>query len=244
MKGAEPPISGRPSRQIDIVFPPLYAIIDADLVKTSELSFAEMMAESGVALLQYRGKHSTSRELFEICAVLAREWPRLTGNAPAGELPQASRFIVNDRADIAALVGAGGVHVGQDDLGVEQARAIVGPHAWVGVSTHNLDQVAAADKNSADYIAFGPIFPTTTKERPDPVVGLDLLAQVRRRTRKPLVAIGGITLDRAEDVYRAGADSLAVTRDLMAAPDPAARARAFLQTAARVCQSMRGGAAS
>ena len=110
----------------------------------------------------------------------------------------------------------------------------------MALSTHNLEQVAAADRTSADYIAFGPIFRTATKENPDPVVGLELLAQVRRRTRKPLVAIGGITLERAEDVYRAGADSLAVTRDLMTAPDPVAQARAFLQVAARVQQTFRG----
>lgn len=241
MSGATSPVSPHS----DIVFPPLYAIFDAGLAKTSELSFAEMMANSGVAILQYRSKHATSRQLFEICSVLAREWPRLASNPSAGKTPpHAPRFIVNDRADIAALVGAGGVHVGQTDLGVEPARAIVGPRSWVGVSTHNLDQVAAADRTSADYVAFGPIFPTTTKEQPDPVVGLDLLAQVRRLTRKPLVAIGGITLDRAEDVYRAGADSLAVTRDLMAAPDPAVRVRAFLETAARMRPSVRGGAAS
>jgi thiamine-phosphate pyrophosphorylase len=237
MSGAERPTSGPGSGQFEIVFPPLYAIIDAGLVKTSELSFAEMMAESGVEILQYRSKHATSRQLFEICSVLARQWPRLAGNSP-----RAPRFIVNDRPDIAALTGAGGVHVGQTDLGVEQAREIVGAQSWVGVSTHNLEQVAAADQTSADYLAFGPIFATSTKEAPDPTVGLDLLAQARRRTRKPLVAIGGITLDRAESVYRAGADSLAVTRDLMTAEDPVAQARAFLQVAARVEKTRRGGA--
>ena len=236
MSGPQPPTSDEISGQIEIVFPPLYAIIDASLVKTSELSFAEMMAESGVEILQYRSKHATSRQLFDICSVLARKWPRLAKNS--------SRFIVNDRPDIAALAGAGGAHVGQTDLGVEQAREIVGPQSWVGVSTHDLEQVVAADQTSADYVAFGPIFPTSTKEQPDPVVGLDLLAQVRRRTRKPLVAIGGITLERAEAVYLAGADSLAVTRDLMTAPDPAARARAFLQVAAGVKRSRRGGAVS
>ena len=222
-----------------IVFPPLYAIIDAGLLKTSELSFAEMMAESGVEILQYRSKHATSRQLFEVCALLARAWPRLAGKSPRFVMP---RFIVNDRPDIARLVGAGGVHVGQDDLGVEEARAIVGPDCWVGLSTHTLDQVATADQSSADYVAFGPIFPTATKEAADPVVGLDLLAQARRRTRKPLVAIGGITLERAEDTYRAGADSLAVTRDLLTATDPRARAQAFLQVAARLGRPRRGSA--
>ena len=222
-----------------IVFPPLYAIIDAGLLKTSELSFAEMMAESGVELLQYRSKHATSRQLFEICALLCRECPRLGKKSP-----RVLRFLVNDRPDIARLVGAGGVHVGQTDLGVEEARAIVGPQSWVGVSTHTLEQVAAADQTSADYVAFGPIFPTATKEAADPVVGLDLLARARQRTRKPLVAIGGITLERAEQTYRAGADSLAVTRDLITAAEPGARAQAFLQAAARLGKTIRGGTAS
>ena len=225
------------------MFPPLYAIIDAGLLKTSELSFAEMMAESGVELLQYRSKHATSRQLFEICALLSREWPRLAKKSPRAPRFIVPRFIVNDRPDIARLVGAGGVHVGQNDLGVEEARSIVGPQSWVGVSTHTLEQVAAADQSSADYVAFGPIFPTTTKEAADPVVGLDLLAQARQRTRKPLVAIGGITLERAEETYRAGADSLAVTRDLITAAQPGARAQAFLQVAARVGKPVSGGGA-
>ena len=223
---------------MSIVFPPLYAIMDAGLLKTSELSFAEMMAESGVELLQYRSKHATSRQLFEICTLLSREWPRLSKDSQ-----RAMRFIVNDRPDIARLVAAGGVHVGQNDLGVEEARAIVGPASWVGVSTHTLEQVTAADRSSADYVAFGPIFPTATKERADPVVGLELLAQARARTRKPLVAIGGITLERAQETYRAGADSLAISRDLMTAAEPGARVQAFLQEAARVGKLTRQGSA-
>src|SRR6202163_600231 len=166
-----------------VVFPALYAIIDSALLKTSELSFAEMMAESGVELLQYRNKRATSRELFDvsrsISAWLAR-FPASGASAP--------RFIMNDRADIALLAKANGVHVGQLDLGVEDARAIVGPDAWVGVSTHSLEQIDAADKTSADYVAFGPVFPTHSKENPDPVVGLDLLREARKHTRKPLVA--------------------------------------------------------
>jgi thiamine-phosphate pyrophosphorylase len=226
-----------------IVFPPLYAIIDAALLKTSELSFAEMMAESGVEILQYRGKHATSRQLFEVCALLARQWPCLAGKSPRPPRFVVPRFIVNDRPDIARLTGAGGVHVGQNDLGVEETRSIVGSDCWVGVSTHTLEQVAAADQTSADYVAFGPIFPTATKVAADPVVGLDLLSRARRRTTKPLVAIGGITLERAEDTYRAGADSLAVTRDLLTAADPGARAQAFLQAAARVAHPIRGSSA-
>lgn len=225
---------------MNLVFPPLYAIIDAALLKTSELSFAEMMAESGVELLQYRNKRASSRLLFEVSQSISVKLSsvKLAAARPGLEPHTAApRFIVNDRADIALLVNAGGVHVGQEDLRVEEARAIVGGDRWVGVSTHSLEQLDDADKTSADYIAFGPVFPTSSKENPDPVVGVDLLREARRHTRKPLVAIGGITLERAADVYRAGADSLAVMRDLIACDDPASRARQFLAEAARVRQA-------
>ncbi len=141
------------------------------------------------------------------------------------------RFIVNDRPDIAAMIGAGGVHVGQEDLPVEAARAICGSGCWVGVSTHNLAQLREADRTSADYIAVGPIFPTATKENPDPVVGIDFLRLARQETRKPLVAIGGITIESAAEVFRAGADSVAVIRDLLEAPSPSGRAREYLAIA-------------
>jgi len=215
---------------MNLVFPPLYAIIDAALLKkTSELSFVEMMAESGVELLQYRNKRASSRELFEASQSISATLSRLA--KPGLYKP---RFIVNDRADIAVLANAQGVHVGQQDLNVEEARAIVGPDNLVGVSTHSLEQLDAADKTSADYIAFGPIFPTSSKENPDPVVGLDLLREARQHTQKPIVVIGGITLQRAAEVFRAGADSLAVARDLIASENPAARAQLFLKEAARV----------
>ena len=223
---------------MNLVIPPLYVIIDSTLLKTSELRFAEVMAESGVELLQYRHKHATSRRLFEVSSALSR---RLAEFAQ-GER-RAPRFIVNDRPDIAVLVHAGGVHVGQTDLGVAEARAIVSaPDApqqscWVGISTHTLGQVDIAERTSADYIAFGPVFPTETKEQPDPVVGLALLAEARARTTKPLVAIGGITLERAAETYRAGADSLAVARDLLAAEKPGQRVRAFLDEAERALRT-------
>ena len=213
---------------MSLVFPPLYAIIDSALLKTSELSFAEMMAESGVELLQYRNKRATSRELFDVSRTISARLARSSASRA-----NVVRFIMNDRADIALLAKANGVHVGQFDLGVEDARAIVGPDAWVGVSTHSLEQIDAADKTSADYIAFGPVFPTHSKENPDPVVGLDLLREARKHTRKPLVAIGGITLERAADIFRAGADSLAVARDLIASSDPRERVREFLSEASR-----------
>lgn len=206
---------------MSLVFPPLYAILDPALLTISELAMAEALAESGVQLIQYRNKTASSRHFFEISRKLS-----------AASVRRSVKLIVNDRPDIALLAGAAGVHVGQDDLGVEDARAICGSNAWVGISTHNLEQVAAADLTSADYIAVGPIFATATKKNPDPVVGTEFLRRARQITKKPLVAIGGITLERAAEVYAAGADSLAVIRDLICAGDPGARAKQYLDAAA------------
>jgi thiamine-phosphate pyrophosphorylase len=116
---------------------------------------------------------------------------------------------------------------------------VCGEKAWIGVSTHNLEQLAAADRTSADYLAFGPIYSTTTKLNPDAVVGTEILRRARQLTRKPLVAIGGITLERAAEVYEAGADSVAVIRDLIAAENPARRAAQYLELAASVKSSKR-----
>jgi thiamine-phosphate pyrophosphorylase len=203
-------------------FPPLYPILDVASVN-SEARIPEVIAESGVGLLQVRDKHASARAVFEASKGLVA---RLT--------PQGVRVIVNDRPDIAAMAGAGGVHVGQDDLPVEAVRACCGAGLWVGVSTHNLEQFHLAIGTSADYIAVGPIFPTATKENPDPVVGLDLIRAARRLTRKPLVAIGGITIQSAESVYRAGANSIAVVSDLLSAPKPALRAAEYIAIASRV----------
>jgi thiamine-phosphate pyrophosphorylase len=210
------------------LFPALYAILDASPEFSSEsaLSIPEIglrLAEGGVELFQYRDKRGSARRIRENSQVLCDQLG-----------PKRVRVIVNDRADIAAMTGAGGVHVGQEDLPVEEARKICGAPLWVGVSTHNLEQLRAADATSADYIAVGPIFPTGTKANPDPVVGLEFLRAARKITRKPLVAIGGITVESAGDVYRAGADSIAVIRDLMAASDPAQRAREYIAIAKRV----------
>jgi thiamine-phosphate pyrophosphorylase len=210
------------------VFPRLYAIIDASLLSGSELqsnasglAIAQMLANSGVELIQYRDKQSNSRLSYEV----SLQFVRALANTLA-------KFIVNDRPDIALLAGAAGVHVGQTDLSVAEARAICGADRIVGVSTHNLEQMREADKSSADYIALGPIFPTATKQNPDPVVGLSGLGEARRLTRKPIVAIGGISIERAAEVYAAGADSICVARDLFCAPDPVARAREYLRIGA------------
>jgi len=138
-------------------------------------------------------------------------------------------FFVNDRPDVAFLSGAKGVHVGQDDLDVEQARRVVGGERLVGISTHNLEQFERAAASSADYIAVGPVFGTSSKANPDPVVGLDFIRKVRRLTEKLVVGIGGITLERAASVIEAGADSVAVISGILTAPDPAQRARQYIE---------------
>lgn len=204
------------------MFPPLYPIVDATLPGVRALAFVEALAGAGVQLIQLRHKNSPPAVVFSESKSL------LLHLASRGV-----RLIVNDRSDIAAIVGAGGVHVGQDDLPVEQARKICGPLQWVGVSTHNPEQLREADRTSADYIAVGPIFPTVTKGNPDPVVGAEFVREARSLTRKPLVAIGGITAENAEQVFRAGADSVAVIRDLIVAADPVARARDYFAAAER-----------
>jgi len=204
------------------LFPPLYAVLDEDFLNTPASKCARELISVGVSLIQYRAKHLSARKYWEACSNLAETLT--THNA---------RFIVNDRPDIAAMVGAGGVHVGQEDLPPDDARRICGSGRWVGVSTHTLEQVRVAAKTSADYIAVGPIFATSTKEKPDAVVGAPFIREARKLTQKPIVAIGGITRERAAEVYEAGADSIAVIRDLLETRNPAERAREFLAIAKR-----------
>lgn len=158
------------------------------------------MVEAGVRWVQVRAKETADGQLYEellACAALRRELPYF--------------LWVNDRPDLARLVGADGVHVGQDDLAPAVVRRIVGPETVIGRSTHDLRQVeeAAADPE-VDVVAFGPVYPTASKARPDPVVGLESLRRARARTDKPLVAIGGIDAERLRDALAAGADSAAV----------------------------------
>jgi thiamine-phosphate pyrophosphorylase len=206
------------------LFPALYAILDVGPNQSPEsaISLAEALAGAGVRLMQLRAKNSSARDYFHA----ARRVVEVTA-------PQGVRLIVNDRPDVAALSGAAGAHVGQEDLPVDAARAACAPPLWVGVSTHNIEQLEAAIQTSADYIAVGPVFPTRSKKNPDPVVGLELVRRARAITRKPIVAIGGITLETAADVFAAGADSVAVISDIARAPDPAARAAQYLQIASR-----------
>jgi thiamine-phosphate pyrophosphorylase len=204
-----------------LVLSKLYVILDAALLSSTKKQSAKdlgiELADAGVRLLQYRDKLAHSNELLRVSRELAPEM-RARG----------AKFIVNDRADVAALAEADGVHVGQDDLTVDAAREIVGAEKLVGVSTHNVEQFREAVATSADYIAVGPIFETGSKANPDPVVGTQLLREVRGLTGKLIIAIGGITLGRAPDVIAAGADSLAVISDIMRARSPAERARQYL----------------
>ena len=133
-----------------------------------------------------------------------------------------ARLIMNDRADLCLAAGFDGVHVGQEDLSAEGARRVVGEKLWVGVSTHVPEQVRAAAGGPADYVAVGPVFSTSSKANPDPVIGLEGLRVARRLTRKPLVAIGGITRENCAAVLAAGADSLAVISDLLGSPGKSA----------------------
>jgi thiamine-phosphate pyrophosphorylase len=200
-----------------LVLPKVYVILDAALLTTPEIDCARQLADAGVRLLQYRNKKAPAREILWV----SRELAGLL-------LPLGVSFLVNDRPDVAFLSGASGVHVGQEDLDVEQARAVAGPGKWVGVSTHNLAQFRTAAVTSADYIAVGPIFPTSTKANPDPVVGIEFIRQVRTLTDKAIVAIGGITLEGAAGVIEAGADAVAVGRDILRAADPGKRARQYI----------------
>jgi thiamine-phosphate pyrophosphorylase len=204
-----------------LVLPRLYVILDAALITSSEIDCALSLAEAGVRLLQYRNKSAPARQYLDSSRKLAEAL-----------LPHGVSFFVNDRPDVAFLAGASGVHVGQDDLDVEQARHVVGRDKLVGVSTHNLEQFERTAASSADYIALGPIFSTSSKANPDPVVGLDLLGKARALTDKPVVAIGGITLERAASAIEAGADSVAVISGILGAADPAQRAREYIETLA------------
>jgi thiamine-phosphate pyrophosphorylase len=200
-----------------LVLPRLYVILDAALLTVPEAECARELADAGVRLFQYRNKSASSRELFVSSKKLSSVL-----------LPRGVSFLVNDRADVAFLADASGVHVGQEDLGVEAARSVIGPEKLVGASTHNLKQFQEAAATSADYIAVGPVFSTSTKANPDPLIGTEFIRRVRLLTEKPIVAIGGITLERAAEVIEAGADSVAVISGILRAPSPGKRARQYL----------------
>lgn len=185
--------------------PRLYPILDPACFPDAAGMFAaaEQLAAAGCTLLQYRNKYGNARLMLE----QAREL--------RARLGASVKFIMNDRADLCLAAGFDGLHLGQDDLSPESARTIIGGERWLGVSNHNPEQLADADKTSADYLAIGPVFATSSKANPDPVVGLEGVRRARELTRKPLVAIGGVTRANARSVIDAGADAVAVISDLL-----------------------------
>jgi len=188
--------------------PRLYAIVDSAFFPSTEglAGVALELAAGGCTLLQYRNKSGNARVMLE----QARELK--------DHLGASVRLIMNDRADLCLAADFDGVHVGQEDLSPESVRTIIGPERCLGVSTHNPEQLREANLTSADYLAIGPVFSTSSKEKPDPVVGLEGVRRARQLTRKPLVAIGGITRANAASVIAAGADSVAVISDLLREP--------------------------
>lgn len=218
--------------------PTLYVILDAELLGDSLIPMAASLVEAGVSLFQLRHKAGTARTTFEIAQRLVDVIGPHTCKGGHDSAPRGLRLIINDRPDVTALVfenrRGGGTHVGREDIAPDDARILCPQPMWVGVSTHNLEQVREADRTTADYVAFGPIFPTLTKANPDPVTGLELLREARKLTRKPLVAIGGITAENATGVFEAGADSVAVVRDILMAREPGERAGEFLKIAAAI----------
>jgi thiamine-phosphate pyrophosphorylase len=196
----------------------LYPILDTALVKRLDIDVrvaAEALLDAGAEILQFRHKSFWNRGTVENAEAIA-------GLCARAAVP----FVVNDRADYAALIATGasgqvGLHLGQEDLAPADARLITGEHVVIGFSTHNPAQARAAEAEPVDYVAFGPVFPTRSKLRPDPEVGLAGLGTARKLISKPLVAIGGITRDNAQYCLDAGADSIAVIADLL--PQPCTR---------------------
>lgn len=188
--------------------PKVYPITDTQLSGLSHAQQVARLIHGGASLIQLRDKHAAPQDFYREAAAalqIARD--------------HNARLIINDRVDIALALKADGVHLGQTDLPVEAARGLLGKDAIIGFSTHNLQQAKSATAMPVDYIAFGPVFQTSTKENPDPVSGLPALREVRVIVGSlPLVAIGGITLASAVDVLRAGADAIAMIAELLADP--------------------------
>jgi thiamine-phosphate pyrophosphorylase len=206
----------------DIDFPPLHAIVDVDVAARARwqpLDLARAYLDGGARFLQLRAKQLASAPFLDLCDALV-------GLA----VPYAASVIVNDRADLAVMAKAAGVHVGQEDLAPAEARLLVGPGRIVGFSTHTIPQVEAALREPISYLAVGPVFGTTTKDTGYSAVGLELVSTAARLAGAlPLVAIGGITIDTAESVLKAGATSVAVIGDLLAQGNPRERVAAYLQ---------------
>jgi thiamine-phosphate pyrophosphorylase len=188
--------------------PPLYAILDPEQTKgrAAETALPELL-EGGIQWLQLRAKTMPPRDFLEL-ACAARRRTHSSG----------CRLIVNDRVDIALACAADGVHLGQEDLPLYAARKLMGERI-IGISTHDVEQATEAEAGGADYIGFGPIFGTATKETGYSARGLEMLQQIREAVGIPIVAIGGITEGNVNEVWQAGADSAAIISDILGADD-------------------------
>jgi thiamine-phosphate pyrophosphorylase len=201
------------------MLPRFYPILDPEIATRhgiDPIAAAEQILEGGAKILQFRHKGFFSREVFaqlERVAELCHD---------AGVV-----FVVNDRADLAAITGAA-LHLGQDDLMPSAARRVVGADTLIGFSTHNERQLRAAAAEPANYLALGPIFGTLSKNNPDPIVGIDELRRLRPLTDRPLVAIGGVTRSNTQSVLAAGADSVAIIGDLFAGGNVRARTQEWV----------------
>ena len=192
----------------------LYAILDPAISGGRSLvELADAVLSGGCAVLQLRAKHLSDRESVELARALK-------ARCMSHRVP----FVMNDRVDLARVVSADGVHLGQDDLPIDVVRPLLGD-MWIGISTHTLPQAIAAEKAGASMIGFGPVFPTTSKENPDPTVGVNRLRDVAHSVRIPVAAIGGVTSTNVHDVATSGAAYAAVIRALSMADSPETTAR-------------------
>jgi thiamine-phosphate pyrophosphorylase len=201
--------------------PRFYPIVDASRFSPDPdglqalVHFALELVEGGASLIQYRNKSGRAREIL----IQGRELRRA--------LQDRATLIMNDRTDLCLATAFDGVHLGQDDLSPAAARQIFQragkPDSWIGFSTHNPGQVRQAEPLPVNYVAVGPIFATSSKANPDPVVDLEGIRQARQLTARPLVAIGGITRQNCVSVVNAGADSVAVISDVVESPGNSTR---------------------
>jgi len=188
--------------------PQVYPITDTQISRLSHADQVALFAERGATVVQLREKRESALQFYKAAKA-----------ALAIAVERGVQLIINDRVDIAMAVGATGVHLGQDDLPPDVARRLLGEDAVIGFSTHSVSQALEVSGLPIDYLAIGPIFATSTKENPDPVVSLDGLRAVKAAIGSlPLVAIGGITTANAPDVFGAGADSVALISGLWSRP--------------------------
>jgi thiamine-phosphate diphosphorylase len=205
-----------------LVLPPLYAILDPEQTqgRAAEDTLRQLLA-GGAAIVQLRVKTMAPRNFLEL-ARFARAETRAYG----------CKLIINDRVDVALACDADGVHLGQDDLPLAAGRKLVGQKI-VGVSTHDIEQARDAERKGADYIGFGPMFGTTTKNTGYAARGVEMLGKIRAAVKLPIVAIGGINEQNVTQVWQAGADSAAIISDLLGAADVVAKTQRILAARTR-----------